>query len=144
MSQTRTLPDFLRSIDRKTLLIVDDKEIISLSKRVDVELTLRDGGGSASAPFDLQGGAITIVALITTVNILWEHISKAYGIGKTLIDFLKAGDSALELTLDHNKKLEIVERIIKRLKELGLSGAANKVEGWVNAVLDQLTKPKQQ
>jgi hypothetical protein len=142
MQDDAGLAKFLRTIERTELLIVDDREIAALAEKIDATPIRGANDESSSARFDLHGSVETIGALVVTLNLVWDYISHAYGIGKTVVEFLKDADATLVIALDHNEKLALVERIIRLLRSLGLSSAADRVEAWVNAILDKITRPR--
>jgi len=143
MKDDASLAKFLRALDSRALTMVSDEDIIRIATQAESK-TAREWEveGDHSAPFDLVGHAATIAALAITVGVVWGYVASAYKIGKTLVQFLRDADSIADLMVDDNKKLELVEGVIRRLRAAGLESASSRVERWVEAVLERLTRPQ--
>ena len=131
-SQNDGVMEMMKFVEPNTSAWLDDRAIGQIAKieTADDFSALRaqlPQGSTDRAPFNLLAVVSELVALAATIRAVWE--------------FVEFADDATELFVDDNKKLAIAERAIQRLRQLGLSNFADKVEAWTNSVLEQMTRP---
>lgn len=82
---------------------------------------------SKSAPFSAAEILGQVVAIAVAIKVTWDAV------GFT--------DKVLEVVVDNNKKLQIVETVARRLRQAGLEVAADRVQGWIDTILERITRP---
>lgn len=70
----------------------------------------------------------SLVAVLVTAKVVWGNFAFA--------------DKVLDVVLDHNAKLVLAEKVVQRLKQAGMEYSAEKVQSWIDRILDKLTSPK--
>jgi len=83
---------------------------------------------SKNAPFSAAEILAEIVAIAVVIKATWEAVGFT---GKVL-----------ELVVDNDKKLQICETVVLRLRQAGLEVAADRVQGWIDTILERITRPR--
>jgi hypothetical protein len=108
------------TIDHIVASIMEDGDpgkVIAESQSVDTK----------NAPFVSVESLTEIVTIIATIKTTWELIAFA--------------DEVTQLLLDNNKKLEFLEKVVLRLKQCGLVVPADRLQGWIDLILERMTRP---
>jgi hypothetical protein len=83
-----------------------------------------------NAPFNSFEFLTQTVAIVLTIKGTWDFVA-----------FL---DKGLGVILDDNQKLEIAERVVMRLKQAGLNYPAERIQEWIDQILERMTRPPNQ
>ena len=128
-----TLANVIRAIDPDASDWIPGKSLNHISTSIaggsDPQALLAElGDGDAKNPnFDYGEIISQIVALAVVVNTVYSDVGRA--------------DAILGLVFDNNAKLKVVEKGVLRLRQAGLERPASVVQGWVDKILDYLTRP---
>jgi hypothetical protein len=87
----------------------------------------------ASAPFSLMQACADVIAIACAVKMTLEFVKQTVGA-------IELGDKLVAI-FDDNRKLEIAEKVVLRLKQIGLEVSASRVQGWIDKVLEEKTRP---
>jgi hypothetical protein len=92
--------------------------------------------GTDAAPFDLTATFTEVCEIACTIKVVWDVVGGA-------VDSIELADKLFSILDDDNKKLELAERVVQHLRQLGFSVTAARVEDWIDKLLDYRTRAGQ-
>ncbi|MEM9635595.1 MAG: hypothetical protein AAGA50_30005 [Pseudomonadota bacterium] len=78
------------------------------------------------APYSGYDLYTLLIAILVTTKAVWSTA--------------KFADEVTSLLLDPNKQLALAEKIVLRLRQAGMDYSAEKVQSWINVILDKMTR----
>jgi len=107
-----------------------DDAVLAVDSDVDLRAYIEDRSSHAEDVSPYSGYEIYtgLIAILVTAKAVWSTVTFA--------------DKAANLVLDDNAKLALAEKIVLRLRQAGMEHSAEKVQSWIDKILEEHTNPE--